>query len=156
MKTKIFLSILFLGITLQIFGQKIKTKNMLIATGKTAITAWEKGENTGNYNDFKALLSTEFNSFSHPLIGKFIDTEAKLKLNNLIAERENVSNNLTFSNLTYTSSPTSIAFQFNSKGMVQGGKFPYEGFNIIVFHIAKNKIIGFQEYFGFVDPNWFK
>ncbi len=156
MKTKTILIALFLSISIISFSQKIKSKPMNISIGKKAIAAWEKGEKSGNYTDFKALLSGNFKLFSHPLMGKFENGNAKEKMLGLITDREKVSNNLTFSNMAITSSENKVCVQFNSKGMVQGGKFPYEGFNIIVFQIVNKKITGFQEYFGYVDPNWFK
>jgi hypothetical protein len=128
---------------------------MTSTLAEAAISAWGKGENSGNYTEFKALLSDKFDTFSHPLMGKFTGNEAIQKINGLIADREKVSNNLTFSDIKISTSNTSASVQFNSKGIVQG-KFPYESFNIIVLHFQENKISGFQEYFGFVDPNWFK
>jgi hypothetical protein len=130
--------------------------NLLMETGKKAFEAWQTGEKTGNYTDFKKLLATNFNIFSHPLMGKFSDAEALLKMQNLIAEREKVSNNLTFTNVKMSATDNSVVVQFNSKGTVQNGKFPYEGFNIIVITTEKALITGFEEYFGFVDPSWFK
>jgi hypothetical protein len=123
--------------------------------GQLAINAWQTGEQMGNYADFKALLSENFNTFSHPLMGKFDGNEALKTLQNLIAEREKTPNNLTFSDVKIGVNEASAFVQFNSKGTVQG-QFAYEGFNIIVFHFENDKITGFQEYFGFIDPNWFK
>jgi hypothetical protein len=138
------------------FSQNLKQSQVMnIEMGKKAIVAWEKGENTGNYAIFKALLATNFNLFSHPLIGKFEGMEALKKMQGLMAEREKTPNNLTFSDLKFSTNETSVMVQFNSKGIVQG-KFPYEGFNILVFHFTDDKVTGFQEYFGFIDPNWFK
>jgi activator of HSP90 ATPase len=138
------------------YSQNVKQKQVMNTDlGKKAILAWEKGENSGNYTDFKALLATNFNLFSHPLIGKFEGAEALKKMQNLISEREKTPNNLTFSDLKFSTNETSVTVQFHSKGTVQG-KFHYEGFNIIVFYFEGSKITGFQEYFGFIDPNWFK
>jgi hypothetical protein len=96
------------------------------------------------------------NIFSHPLLGKFIENSALLKMKNLIAERETVKNSLDFSDVKITVNDDVVAVQFDSKETVQNGALHYEGFNIIVFHIGKGKIKDFQEYFGFVGPNWFK
>lgn len=118
--------------------------------------AWQIGEQTGNYDEFRSFLSSAFVLFSHPLLGKFENEEALSKINDLIEEREKVSNNLSFSDIKQLTNESSVSFQFSSKGMVQGGAFPYEGFNIIAFHFENNNLTGFQEYFGFIDPNWFK
>jgi ketosteroid isomerase-like protein len=139
-----------------VFSQNLKQAQIMpTGMGEKALTAWEKGENSGNYADFKALLSTSFHTFSHPLIGKFEGQEALKKMQDLMTGREKTPNNLTFSEVKFSANETSVTVQFNSKGTVQG-KFPYESFNIIVFHFENDKITGFQEYFGFIDPKWFK
>lgn len=117
--------------------------------------AWAKGEKSGNYNDFKALLSKDFSVFSHPLMGNFKGKAAHEKISGLIAEREAVKNNLDFSNIVKVQKDGFTVFLFDSKGTVSGS-YPYQGFNAIVIITGKNKITGFREYFGFVDPAWFK
>jgi hypothetical protein len=133
-----------------------KQKIKIMETGKKAFDAWQIGERTGNYTDFKALLSKNFNSFSHPLIGRFANGEALNAMLKLIADRKITPNNLEFSNAIFSSNANSITIQFDSKGMVQNNAFAYAGYNIIVFEIENSNISGFKEYFGFVDPNWFK
>jgi hypothetical protein len=151
MKNKMMgLMVMFL-LTSTVYGQ-----NMNLKTGQKAFDAWQIGERTGKYDDFKKLLSKNFNVFSHPLIGKYSGAEALVKMQNLIGEREKLSNALTFTDVKTFSDDTKVIFQFNSQGTVQNGKFPYQGFNIIIFHIQNDEIVGFQEYFGFIDPNWFK
>jgi len=129
---------------------------MNLTLANTIFKSWEKGEQTGNYEEFKKHLSTEFIQFSHPLLGKFQGKKALEQLLKLIEEREVVSNNLTFSNIKITYGDNHVVFQFDSKGMVQNNSFSYKGFNSISFEFKVNKLIGFQEYFGYVNPNWFK
>lgn len=151
------LFVLFSSSFFQAFSQKIKSNMKYnIEIGKEAFYAWQKGEKTGDYTNFKTLLSKNFIKFSHPLIGNFKGDTALFKIKDLIKERESTKNNLDFSEIQISNNGNSVTFQFNSKGTVQNDKFPYEGFNIIVIQINENKIIGFQEYFGFIDPNWFK
>lgn len=118
--------------------------------------AWQEGEQTGNYEEFKSFLSDNFMLFTHPLLGKFEGINALHKMQELISEREKIKNNLTFSNIEISVNNKSISIHFNSKGFVQNDAFPYEGFNIITFYFENNVLTGFQEYFGFIDTNWFK
>jgi hypothetical protein len=123
---------------------------------KQIFNAWQIGEKTGNYDKFKSFLSSAFILFSHPLLGKFENEEALNKIKNLVAEREKLNNNLSFSEVIVLTNLNQVSFQFSSKGMVQGGAFNYEGFNIISIHFENNLFTGFQEYFGYIDPSWFK
>jgi hypothetical protein len=123
-----------------------------------AYQAWQTGELTGNYTEFRALLSEGFNLFSHPsaVRGVYKEKDAVEKMTNLIKSREQVPNNLTFSNPIFMMGNNQVAVQFNSEGTVMNGQFPYKGYNIIVFYFKENKISGFREYFGDVEPAWFK
>jgi hypothetical protein len=118
--------------------------------------AWQQGEKSGSYERFKSFLSESFILFSHPLIGKFVDKEAFEQITKLIKKREQNKNQLTFSDIIVFENENAFMFQFNSKGMVENGKFPYEGYNIILLTLTNDKLKGFQEYFGFIDPSWFK
>jgi hypothetical protein len=120
-----------------------------------AFQAWAKGEQTGFYDDYKALLSDSFRLFSHPLLGRFTDSEALTRMRALIAERQKTPNQLTFSNMSRASSENTVLFQFDSAGTVSGG-FSYQGYNIIGFVVEDGQITGFREYFGHIDPQWFK
>jgi hypothetical protein len=73
----------------------------------------------------------------------------------LIESREKSSNELRFTNVKLMENGLDFAFAFDSEGKVSGG-FPYKGFNIIVFSIENQKLTGFREYFGSIDPSWFK
>jgi ketosteroid isomerase-like protein len=129
-----------------------------LETAKRAFAAWERGENTGDYQEFKNLLGANFSLFSHPMQpsrGEFIGAEALQKMSELIAARERFPNNLKFSKITATQSGDTFVFLFNSQGKVAGG-FSYEGWNAIVLIINNHKVVGFREYFGDVEPAWFK
>lgn len=123
---------------------------------KLVFDAWQEGEKTGNYDHFKSYLSEKFVLFSHPLMGKYAHAEALNAIKNLIKEREQNSNALLFSEVSSFKKENAVLFQFNSKGTVQNGSFSYEGFNIILLAFDQEVFTGFQEYFGFIDPNWFK
>jgi hypothetical protein len=131
-------------------------KPTMKALAQTAISAWEKGESSGDYSDFKSLLATDFNLFSHPLMGRFSGREAKAKMDAIIAEREKLPNALTFSEVMITTGDNYALIAFNSEGTVMDGKYPYQGYNVIGFKLTGGKISGFREYFGFVDPAMFK
>jgi ketosteroid isomerase-like protein len=135
------------------YAQNKKTMNKQIA--QQAFDAWGIAEGTGNYDTFKALVSTDFSTYSHPLYGNFTGATAKEKMMELMTGREKNSNQLKFSNVVITNNGSQYAFAFDSEGKVAGG-YPYKGFNIIVLTIDKQKVTGFREYFGFVDPAWFK
>lgn len=131
--------------------------NSKIEVTKEAYQAWQLGEKTGDYSAFKKLLSPTFNLFSHPsaVRGVFRDDAAKEQMTKLIQGREQIPNQLTFSEPVFLTSDNTVAVQFNSQGTVMG-KYPYKGYNIIVFTIEENTITGFREYFGDVEPAWFQ
>lgn len=154
MRLTLLLTIMILFSTSPIAREKTN-KNMKIA--KQAFAAWEKGENSGDYSDFKAMLSPNFAIYSHPLQpsrGVYRGKEALLKMNELIEEREKAPNNLKFSNVLVTSGDNTFVFQFDSEGKV--GSYDYKGWNAISLTIENGKITGFREYFGDVEPDWFK
>lgn len=133
-----------------------KNENEQLA--QAAYQAWQAGERTGNYTEFKALLSDNFNLFSHPsaVRGVYKEKKALEKMMELIKSREQVPNQLTFSNPLFMMGNDKVAVQFDSEGTVMNGQFPYKGYNIIVFYFEQNKISGFREYYGDVEPAWFK
>ncbi|GAB3222802.1 hypothetical protein [Spirosoma arcticum] len=120
-----------------------------------AFQAWARGEQTGLYDDYKALLSDSFRLFSHPLLGRFIESEALTGMLALIAEREKTPNQLVFSNVGMASRENTFLFQFDSAGTVSGGG-GYHGYNIIGLVVEEGQITGFREYFGHIDPQWFR
>lgn len=130
--------------------------NTIQKLGTQAIQAWQVGESTGNYGDFQKMLSKDFEIFSHPMMGVFQGTEALDKLTAVIEERSKQPNNLVFSNILITTGEEYATVSFDSNGTVMGGKYPYEGHNIIAFKFRSDKIIVFREYFGFLDPEMFK
>lgn len=123
-----------------------------------AFDAWHKGENSGDYSDFKVLLSDSFRTFEHPFAGRFKNVEARDQINGMIAQREGFPNHLSFSDVSVTainSTASDYYFHFRSTGEVMG-KFQYDGYNIIIITVKNGKVIGFREYLGLIDPNWFK
>ncbi len=143
---KIFVAVAFLLFTnVNGYSQNKKTMQTL---GQEAIKAWEKGEFTGNYDDFEKLMSPSFNFFSHPLYGKFQGTDALLKFTAVIAERKKMPNTLTFTDVEIATNGRLINVSFTSMGKVVGGMFDYAGHNVISFKVNNNKISGFAEYLG--------
>jgi hypothetical protein len=127
------------------------------ALARKAFDAWATGERTGDYSAFLALLGPSFQLFSHPLFPRvYRGPEALETMRGLIAQRQATPNNLTFSNVEVSANDGTVVFQFDSKGTVQGGAFPYAGWNIIVFTVDGGRLTGFREYLGFVNPAWFK
>ncbi|WP_310397885.1 hypothetical protein [Hymenobacter sp.] len=125
------------------------------AVADRAFAAWAAGEATGNYAAFRALLGPSYRTFSHPLLGRFAGPEAAQKLRGLVAEREQKPNRLAFTNVVVTANDNTFLYQFDSAGEVAGG-YPYRGYNVLAFEVAGGELVGMREYFGFVDPQWFK
>lgn len=125
------------------------------ALAKRIFSAWQRGEQTGDYAAFKAFLGPEFQQFSHPLIGALSGPAGLAKLRELVAGREKEPNQLTFSRVEVTSSATLFTFHFDSAGTVAGG-MAYTGFNVISLRIEQGRLTGFREYFGYVNPAWFQ
>jgi hypothetical protein len=123
-----------------------------------AFLSWEKGESTGNYTDFKAALSPDFSLFSHPVQparGVYTGSKAKDMMAQLIDQRGQNPNHLKFANVRQHAGQNSYIFEFDSEGKVSG--YPYKGWNAIQLTIgADNKVTGFREYLGDIDPAWFQ
>ena len=118
--------------------------------------AWQKAEFGQGYDSFKTFLNEKnFEFFSHPLLGSYKGKEAFDKFYSLVREREVKPNNLTFHNIVTYAVKNVFFFQFDSEGKTSGG-YTYKGFNIIQIEIKEGELVGFREYFGFVDPAWFK
>jgi ketosteroid isomerase-like protein len=128
------------------------------AAAANAFRAWEKGESTGNYADFRAALSADFSLFSHPVQparGVFRGLEAREKMNQLIDQRSQNPNQLKFANVRQHQTSDSFVFEFDSEGKVSG--FPYKGWNAIALTIGTDgRVTGFREYLGDIDPAWFQ
>lgn len=129
-----------------------------------AFAAWQKGEATGDYADFLALLAgpDAFHRFSHPLTPRGVhDGAAGLtRLRELVAGRTVTPNRLTFTNVIRldgedTPAGRTSAFLFDSEGEVAGG-FPYRGYNCIALAVAAGRLVGFREYLGDIEPAWFR
>jgi hypothetical protein len=128
------------------------------ASASAAFAAFGFGEKTGDYSNFKALISKNFALYSHPIQpmrGVFKGALALEKMNELVAQREKTPNALTFSNVLRSCSSDTCIFQFDSEGLV-AGSFPYKGYNTIALSVADGKITGFREYLGDVEPAWFQ
>lgn len=135
-----------------------QTPDNLTQTAEKAFAAWQYGELTGNYTNFKTLLADDFNVFSHPSPdrGVYYGERARTALLKLIEGRAMAPNQLIFSNAQFLVGSKSVAVQFDSEGSFVNRKYSYKGYNVIVFEIEKEKISGFREYFGDVDPSWFE
>ena len=130
----------------------------------TAFEAWAVGEHGGDYTAFKSLLSPNFRLYSHPMSperGVHTDGRALEAMLTLIKGREQTPNYLHFTNVirtqgkTTASGETTHVFLFDSVGKVAGG-FPYQGYNAITLIVQARRIVGFREYFGDVEPAWFR
>jgi hypothetical protein len=119
--------LIFLILALNISCMDNTNKNLEF--GKKAYDAWQKGEQTGNYEDFKKMLSPDFDLYSHPTMvrGVHKGADAHARMNELISGREKLPNNLTFSDPVFMAHDNQVAVQFNSEGKVMG-QFPYKGY----------------------------
>jgi ketosteroid isomerase-like protein len=132
----------------------------LRAVGVQAFQGWQKGEQTGDYADFIALLSepTAFERFSHPFSPRGIHegVDGHMALSGLIAERTGTPNHLTFTDVALLEGDNGqIGFLFDSGGTVAGGD-TYRGYNCIVLTMRQGRIVGFREYLGDIEPLWFQ
>jgi hypothetical protein len=133
-----------------------KKASKMEQTAGQIFKAWQNGEAGAGYDAFLHLLDKEnFRHFSHPLTGEFKANEGYKKILSLIKEREEKPNHLTFSNIHRYSNGNRFCFQFDSEGTVSNG-YLYKGYNIIQLEISNNKLVGFREYFGFIDSAWFQ
>jgi hypothetical protein len=155
-----WLSILLLSTSIATYtqAQTPATASAQASAAQRALLAWEKGESTGNYADFKATLSPDFNLFSHPVQparGVFTGSKAREMMMQLMDQRTQTPNQLKFANLRQHQSQNSFMFEFDSEGKVSG--YPYKGWNVIHISIGPdNKVVSFREYLGDIDPAWFQ
>ncbi len=161
MFTALFRQIIALAFAAALFGQSTTLQAQTLSTASVAeraIRAWETGESTGNYSDFQALLSPQFELFSHPVQparGVHRAAQAREMMTKLIAQRTEAPNALKFSNLRQYQTQNHFLFEFDSEGKVAG--YPYKGWNAIQISIGSdNKIVSFREYLGDVEPAWFQ
>lgn len=127
-----------------------------LKTAKRALDAWQRGEFTGDYSEFKKRLSPDFGLFAHPIKGRTIGEGARESFMELMREREDERNSLTFSSITSFITGKRVGFQFDVKGSIKEGKHAYDSYHLIVFEVddINDVITGFSEYFGTVDKNW--
>jgi hypothetical protein len=155
-----WLSILLLSASMTALtqAQTPATASVQASAAQRAFLAWEKGENTGNYTDFKAALSPDFNLFSHPVQptrGVYAGSKAKEMMTQLMNQRNQNPNQLKFTNVRQYQWQSSFMFEFDSEGKVSG--YPYKGWNAIQIAIGPdNKVVSFREYLGDIDPAWFQ
>ncbi len=128
-----------------------------LEVAKRAMEAWQKGESKGDYADFRALLSPDFRTFSHPFVagGVARGAQARAELNALIAAREKQPNRLTFANLRFAQGPNEadrnrVTARFDSAGTLGSGT-RVSGPVAIAFEIEDGQIVAMQEYLGFLD-----
>lgn len=141
----------------QQFNMHTKDYNAL-RTAKKALDAWQRGEFTGDYTGFKAMVADDFGLLAHPTIGRFLEDDAKAQLFKLIEAREKEENSLMFSSITSFVTGKRVGFQIDVKGTLKEGKYPYNSYHLIVFEVdvTRDVITGFSEYFGTIDTVWLK
>ena len=130
---------------------QIKNKQLAV----NAINAWQKGEDGEGYETFTAMLdSSHFQYFSHPFTGYNKGAEGFTTLQVLIKNRTQNPNHLKFSEQEFFVNGDKVVILFRSTG--NAGKIKYDGPVCIQFEFRKNKIVGFKEYLGLLNPEWFK
>lgn len=136
-------------------AQSGPAKSAQIQLAERAWQAWQLGENGGHYRIFRGLLDTvNFRQFSHPFVGNKQAAGAYPALRDLMNSRTRAPNHLGFSRAEYFQNGAQVAVLFNSKGTA--GPIVYDGPVAIVFEFRNQKIVGFREYLGLIDPAWFK
>jgi hypothetical protein len=103
---------------------------------RKAVLAWHEGESGGSYRNFRDLLASNFDYFSHPFIGPKRGSEALETLNSLLIEREKYPGTLGFREI--------VCFE----------RTPYDGPAVILLFFSGTLIRGFEESLGWFDPSW--
>jgi ketosteroid isomerase-like protein len=127
-----------------------------LKTGKKAFDAWQRGEFTGDYSGFEAMIADNFELIAHPMIGRHGGQEACQMLRELIAAKKEARNSLMFSSITSFVTGKRVGFQFDVKGTLRAGARAYSSHHIMVLEVddLRDVITGFSEYFGTLDAAW--
>ena len=129
--------------------------NENLTVAQQAFDGWHTGENTGDYTVFKQLLTEDFATFDHPFVGRHQGNDALSEIRKMIVQREQMPNQLRFSEVEVTPADNQFYFLFKSEGPVLG-KFYFDGYNVIILSVDNGKLTGFREYLGAIDPAWFQ
>lgn len=126
-----------------------------LATEKVAFKLWSKGWDTGDFDGYIGMLSDDF-TFSYPMgdhRGLYRGKEGKMHMIEKCREHTAANHRLTFIITNITSNSKGVVFEFDAAGKF--GEYPYKGRNAIAFDITGDKISGFREYLGDIDPAMF-
>lgn len=130
-------------------------ENQILQTANTAFRHFQNGWQTGNFDDYLAMLTDDF-TFSFPTgkhRGVFTGKAGREKM---IAKcRDDAAGaRLTLHEPRTTAiDESTVIFEFESDGNF--GEYNYKGRNIVILEVSDEKVCGFREYFGDIDPQLF-
>lgn len=130
--------------------------NRVLETARTAFENYRRGWTSRDFADYLAMLTDEFN-FSFPTgkhRGVCTGAEGREKMFAKCEDDAAGEANLTLGEPHTTAiDANTVIFEFESDGTI--GDLKYHGRNIIVLEIDGEKVGGFREYFGDLDPKLF-
>lgn len=123
-----------------------------LLTAVRALGAWERGEESGDYACFRAMLSPNFHLFCHPAPpsgrhGVHAGPTARTELDELIGARGLRPHAHAFANVVMMENGDTVVALFDVSGRTPPGE-SYAGQGAIAFLVDRNGIAGFREYAG--------
>lgn len=131
-------------------------ENKVLQTAQTAFRYFQTGWKTGNFDDYLAMITDDFEfSFPHgKLRGIFTGKTGREKMFQKCRDDSASGARLILDEPRTTAiDENTVIFEFESTG--DFGDYKYHGRNIIVLTIENDKVNGFREYFGDIDPQLF-
>jgi len=133
-----------------------KNANQVLTTARTAFKKFQSGWASGDFSDYLALITDDF-EFSFPTgehRGVFTGNAGREKMIAKCRDDAASGARLTLSEpRTVAVDGQTVIFEFESAGDLDGQ--PYKGRNIIVLEIHGERVQGYREYFGDLDPKLF-
>ena len=125
-------------------------------TAQTAFRRFQNGWKTGDFADYLLMITDEF-EFSFPTGEHRGIFKGKMGREKMIqkcrADAANGARLILHEPRTIAVDKNTVIFEFESEGNF--GEYKYNGRNIIVLKIENEKVCGFREYFGDLDPQFF-
>lgn len=131
-------------------------EDQVLQTANTAFRHFQTGWKTGNFDDYLTMLTDDF-EFSFPTgeyRGVFTGKTGREKMIGKCRDDAAGGARLILGEpRTIAIDGNTVIFEFASDG--DFGEHKYNGRNIIVLKIENEKVCGFREYFGDLDPQFF-
>lgn len=128
----------------------------VLKTAQDAFQKFQSGWASGDFVDYLAMITDDF-EFSFPTgehRGVFKGNEGHEKMTAKCRDDAQSGSRLTLHEPRTTAiEGNTVIFEFTSDGKID--EFDYHGRNIVVLEIEGEKVCGFREYFGDLDPAMF-